>query len=85
MVANELKKCLDALWDDLPLDTVSATILDPRFKFYDKIPKNETREALERLREVYLILHLFILTNIGVCFKLQRRREAHSRNGKGAR
>ena len=36
-------------------------------------------------RGIFVILHLFILTNKGVCFKLQRRRGAHSRNGKGAR
>lgn len=62
-MAEDLKRCLGELWDNLPLDTVSATILDPRFKFYDKIPKKETKEALESLRDVCLILHLFILTH----------------------
>lgn len=52
VIANDLKECLNQLWDNLPLDTVSATLLDPRFKFYDKIPRNERNESLEQLQSV---------------------------------
>ena len=56
MIAKDLKETLNELWDNLPLDTVSATMLDPRFKFYDKIPKPERNESLEQLKKVWLQL-----------------------------
>jgi hypothetical protein len=52
VIAADLKEVLNQLWDNLPLDTVSATMLDPRFKFYEKIPKNERNESLDRLKAV---------------------------------
>jgi hypothetical protein len=56
VIANDLQESLNALWNKLPLDTVSATILDPRFKFYDKIPKKEVTEAIESLKKVFFEL-----------------------------
>ncbi len=49
---NDLKESVDFLWDKLPIDTVISTILDPRTKFYDKIPEIEINEALEILKTV---------------------------------
>jgi hypothetical protein len=34
------------------VDTVIATMLDPRTKWYDKIPKDEIKEALSILKQV---------------------------------
>jgi hypothetical protein len=41
------------LWDNLPIDTVIASLLDPRTKFFDRIPKHEVNEALKIMAKVY--------------------------------
>jgi hypothetical protein len=56
-VSTDLLQCLNELWDTLPIDTVIASILDPRTKWFEKIPKNEINEALKILKVEYLSLH----------------------------
>lgn len=56
VVANELLEEVNQLWDKLPLDTVIATILDPRTKWYDKIPAHEIKEALSTLKQVITLI-----------------------------
>ncbi len=62
---------LNVLWDSLPIDTVIASILDPRTKWYDKIPKHEIAEALNILKGVCLsyfdLLKLIDKEFIGSC------------------
>lgn len=52
VVADDLLEELNQLWDKLPVDTIIATLLDPRTKWYDKIPKEEIKEALSILKQV---------------------------------
>lgn len=59
VVIEDLLECLNVLWDSLPIDTVIASILDPRTKWYDKIPKHEIAEALKILQGVTFISFLF--------------------------
>lgn len=61
---DDFKDEINSLWDRLPLDTVIASILDPRTKFYDKIPQNEIDEALKTLQEVFLFIIIIIITYI---------------------
>lgn len=53
-IAKDLNESLCVLWDDLPIDTVIASILDPRTKFFDRIPKKEINEALKIMAKVFL-------------------------------
>ncbi len=52
VVLEDLHEEINVLWDKLPIDTVIATTLDPRTKFYSKIPKKELKEALKVMQEV---------------------------------
>jgi hypothetical protein len=52
IVIEDLERCLNELWDDLPLDTVIASILDPRTKWFPRIPANEIKEALLCMKKV---------------------------------
>ena len=52
-IAKDLNESLCVLWDDLPVDTVIASILDPRTKFFDRIPKKEINEALKIMAKVF--------------------------------
>ena len=52
-IAKDLNESLCMLWDDLPFDTVIASILDPRTKFFDRIPKKEINEALKIMAKVF--------------------------------
>lgn len=47
---------LNDLWDHLPIDTVIASILDPRTKWFEQIPKHEITEAIQVLKQEYLAL-----------------------------
>lgn len=40
-IMNDFKDEINSLWDRLPLDTVIASVLDPRTKFFGKIPIGE--------------------------------------------
>jgi hypothetical protein len=51
-IGKDLLNELRELWDNLPIDTVIASLLDPRTKFLDKLPKAEVKEALEILKKV---------------------------------
>lgn len=51
-ITKDLQEELNYIWDHLPIDTVIATLLDPRTKFYSKIPKKEETEALRILKKV---------------------------------
>lgn len=51
----DLSEEINRLWDNLPIDTVIATLLDPRTKFFHRIPKGEVNEALAIMKEVYLL------------------------------
>lgn len=51
VIMKDFKEEINGLWDKLPLDTVIASILDPRTKFFDRIPKDEMNEALDTLKE----------------------------------
>jgi hypothetical protein len=55
VIIEDLQGCLDNLWDDLPLDTVIASILDPRTKWFPRIPANEITEALSCMKKVCYI------------------------------
>ena len=52
IVIDDLERCLNELWDELPLDTVIASILDPRTKWFPRIPANEIKEALVSMKKV---------------------------------
>ncbi len=52
VVAIDMLKSIAELWDNLPIDTVIASILDPRVKFFDPIPKSEINEALKIMATV---------------------------------
>jgi hypothetical protein len=51
-IADDLITEICALWDNLPIDTVIATFLDPRTKSLPQIPKVELEEALKILKKV---------------------------------
>lgn len=52
VVQKDLIQCINELWDKLPIDTVIASILDPRTKWYSRIPKAEIAEALKEMKKV---------------------------------
>jgi hypothetical protein len=52
VVQKDLVQCINELWDKLPIDTVIASILDPRSKWYSRIPKAEIAEALKEMKKV---------------------------------
>lgn len=54
----DLEEELKIFWDKLPIDTVIATILDPRTKKFHKIPPNEIGEAVKILKSVCLQIKL---------------------------
>jgi len=56
VIIEDLERCLNALWDELPLDTVIASILDPRTKWFPRIPANEIKEALSCMKKEFLLL-----------------------------
>ncbi len=56
VVIVDLQEELDRLWDVLPIDTVIASIFDPRTKWFPRIPANEIKEALSVLKKVRLLL-----------------------------
>jgi len=62
----ELKEKLNILWDKLPIDTVIATMLDPRTKWLEKIPADEIKEALHTLKNEFL---LEVRNNGGIYFE----------------
>jgi hypothetical protein len=59
LVKNDLQAEFDVLWDNLPIDTVIASILDPRTKWYHRIPPNEIKEALVIMKKVFYFLMQF--------------------------
>lgn len=52
VVMVDLLDSLNDLWDALPAESVIASILDPRTKFFDRIPDNEIKEALQMMKKV---------------------------------
>jgi hypothetical protein len=56
VVMEDLGKELNIFWDSLPIDTVIATILDPRTKMFHKIPPKEIDEAVKILKSEFLEL-----------------------------
>jgi len=56
VIANDLLEELNQLWDNLPVDSVIASILDPRTKWHDKIPAQEIKEALSLLKKEFMEL-----------------------------
>jgi hypothetical protein len=54
VVQKDLQQQLDDIWDDLPIDTVIASMLDPRTKWYKRIPVNEITEALKVMKKEYM-------------------------------
>lgn len=52
VVKTDLQNSLNILWDELPIDTVVASLLDPRTKWFRRIPKGEIAEALAMLKKV---------------------------------
>jgi hypothetical protein len=56
VVLEDLKKELENLWNNLPIDTVIACTLDPRTKYYTKIPKSELKEALKIMQQEFQVL-----------------------------
>jgi hypothetical protein len=66
VVQKDLQQQLDDIWDDLPIDTVIASMLDPRTKWFKRIPVNEIGEALKLMKKVqgnFLIYLSIYLTN----------------------
>jgi hypothetical protein len=58
---DDLKESLNHLWDNIPIDTVIASILDPRTKYFERIPNNEINEALKVMQKVSDLVHLNFL------------------------
>ena len=53
LVLAEFQEALNQLWDKLPIDTVIATILDPRVKNSLKgLPAEELNIAVETMKKV---------------------------------
>lgn len=50
-----MKEKLAQLWDQLPQDTLIASLLDPRFKFLTSFPETEKEEAWKLLEAEYNI------------------------------
>ena len=48
----DMENSLNLLWNNLPIDSVIASILDPRVKEFQKIPQNEIDEAKAILKDV---------------------------------
>lgn len=63
VVIKDLEEELKLFWDKLPIDTVVASILDPRTKKYHKIPPHEINEAVKIIKLV-CIVYLYISTYI---------------------
>jgi len=53
LVIKDLTNEINELWDKLPIDTVIASILDPRTKFFPRIPAHEITEALKTLSKEF--------------------------------
>jgi len=49
---RSLEEELKIFWDKLPIDTVIASVLDPRTKKYHKIPPHEINEAVKIIKSV---------------------------------
>jgi hypothetical protein len=58
VIMKDLQESINELWDRLPVDTVIASILDPRTKFFERIPQQEIDEALKILKKEYHALEL---------------------------
>jgi len=55
-VIDDLLKELKNLWDNLPIDTVIASMLDPRTKWFSKISAAEIKQATELMQKEYVAL-----------------------------
>jgi len=59
IIIGDMTSNLNKLWDSLPVDSVIASILDPRVKLFKKIPEPELKEALNILEKEYEdLLHI---------------------------
>jgi hypothetical protein len=56
VVIKDMEEELKIFWDKLPIDTVIASILDPRTKKYHKIPPYEINEAVKIIKSEFLQL-----------------------------
>jgi len=54
LVQKDLQQQLNEIWDNLPIDTVIASMLDPRTKWFNKIPVNEITEALKVMKKEFM-------------------------------
>jgi hypothetical protein len=52
VVIKDMEEELKIFWDKLPIDTVIASVLDPRTKKYHKIPPHEINEAVKIIKSV---------------------------------
>lgn len=53
-VISDLQERLNQIWDKLPIDTIIATLLDPRIKTsLEQIPKREIIKATKLLEQVW--------------------------------
>jgi hypothetical protein len=55
-VIEDLLEKLNEFWDALPIDTVIASILDPRAKLNLPIPQEEQKEAISRIEKEFVEL-----------------------------
>jgi len=58
LVVLDLKEELSIIWDKLPVDTIIASILDPRFKDLLHIPEEERVEGWKHLADEYKKIEL---------------------------
>jgi hypothetical protein len=62
---KDLQEKFNQIWDNLPVDALKATYLDPRIKNLPSIPPNEVKEMKLLLREeCKAVLYLFCLNHL---------------------
>jgi len=52
---SQAREALNVIWDNIPIDALIATYLDPRMKNHiSTVPLSEMNEAMELLKQEYL-------------------------------
>ena len=82
VVAKDLQNSLNELWNDLPIDTVISSILDPRTKWYPRIPGHEIKEAVDILKKVFESLKFLSQSLIYYCRNSSKQRDLCNRSRK---
>jgi hypothetical protein len=61
-ICDDLLEELETIWANLPVDSVICSMLDPRTKWFEKIPARERNEALKEMQKVFRIFVFIRLT-----------------------